>query len=151
MDLRQRGVAVEPVERLGYRHRVHRLVLERDVLGGAREGGHAGHRLDETLAHLGNRLHGDHIRSELRQEPRQLPRPRGEVEDGARRLDSNLLDQPPDCFERVRRPPALVIRGREREAARSRLVDGTAHPPKVTASPHQVAKKDDHPRDRGLH
>ena len=60
---------------------------------------------------------------------RQLPGARPQVEHGALGLDANLANESPDRGEGVHGTPALVGLGREGEAARGRLVDGTTHPP----------------------
>ena len=70
----------------------------------------------------------NNFRARLREEPRQLPGPRCQVEYAFLRPDAKLADEPPDCRERIHRAPALVRLRHEREAARRRRVDRTHLP-----------------------
>src|SRR5581483_927340 len=77
VELRQRTLVVEPVERLRDRHDVDARVRERQLLRRPVE------RLDalELRPHLRNRLDREHARARTGQEPRQLPRAGSDVGD----------------------------------------------------------------------
>jgi hypothetical protein len=66
----------------------------------------------EHLAHLGDRLDGDHPQSPIGEESRQLPRAGREVDDGVARLERRGGDDRVDRLGRVGRAGTLVrVRG----------------------------------------
>ncbi len=127
MDLRERLIAPEPVERLRHGDGIDRLRDERHPLGRAVERLHVRERLAECRPHLGDRLDGDHLGPGPDEERRQLPRPRGQVEDDPARPEAQLPREERDRLGRIGRPSADVRVRHAREAA-GRLVDVGAHP-----------------------
>ena len=89
---------VHPVPRLGHQHRVHAVIGQRDLLAGAAEYGHPGHRAAQLLAHARRRFHGDHVQAALTKLAGQLPGAGADVghPGGVRR------DQPVDRLGRIR-------------------------------------------------
>ena len=109
-QLGRRPRDVEPVEGLGDGHGVHRLVGERQRLGGAVEGVDVRHGAGELGSHRRRRLdRGDRGAGRLEQ-PRQLAGAGGEVDDVPIGADPELLDEPRHGVGRVGRPAALVHR-----------------------------------------
>ena len=84
-DLGDRSFGDEPVPRLAGDHRVDRAVLDRDVLGGAEDARHAGHRDLELLEHLLDRVDRDDVAVELDERLGELAGARAEVEHAYRR------------------------------------------------------------------
>ena len=122
MDLGQRLLDAEPVERLPARHHVDAAVRQRDRLGRAVEGLHVGQRREQVLAHLVDRLDGDHAGAERDERARQLAGAGGEIEDIAAGSDLEALGEP--CHRRlgIAGPAALVcVRGRREPTRRCRV------------------------------
>ena len=118
---RNGGRDAEPVERLARRSRRRRSVRERDRLGGAVERVDVGERREQLLAHLVDRLDGDHA-------GRRKGRARGSACRCRRRgrarsrpgSSREALDDPRDRLVGIARPAALVrVRG-SRETLRGR-------------------------------
>ena len=116
MELRQRPLVVEPVERLRDGDHVREPVRERDRLRRPVE------RLDveavELRPHLGHRLDRDDARARRREQASQLPRPGADVDDRPLHAEPASLRHPCDGLLGIRRTCALVNVGRAREAGR---------------------------------
>ena len=111
VDLGQRPLEVEPVERRGGGDRVGRAVRERDLLGRSGERLGPGHRRRELGAHLGERLDRDHPRAGRHELARQLPGAGADVDHGRPGAEPEPRRQPVDDRRRVRRPAPLVALG----------------------------------------
>jgi hypothetical protein len=108
VQLRQRLVRAEPVERLPDRRGVDRRVRERDRLGRARERFDVRQNPLEHAAHLVAGLDGDDLHAERQQPPRELARAGAEVEHPRSRAEAEPLGDPADRLVGVRGPAALV-------------------------------------------
>jgi hypothetical protein len=79
-DLGERARRIDPVPRLRDGDGIHAGVVQRDALGGAGEGADVGQLLLENLAHLAERLHGDHLQAAADQRAGELAGARAQVE-----------------------------------------------------------------------
>ena len=113
MQLRQRSVEVEPVERSGGSRRVDARVTERQVLGRAGEHLDTRYGALELRAHLGERLDREHARAGRHEQARELPGAGADVDDGRPGGDPETFDDEGDDVWVIRRPPPLVL-GRDR-------------------------------------
>ena len=93
MDLGERGLSIEPMERLGDGHGVRRAVGQRNVLG--RPLDCADRRLDQR-PHSRQWLNRDHLRAGGAEGSAQLARPGGEVDDAWARCERQPISQPVD-------------------------------------------------------
>jgi hypothetical protein len=96
------------VEGLGDRHGVDRRVLQRQRLGGAVAHVDAGHGRLELGAHGGDRLDGHDLGAGGDEQPRQLARPRRQVEGPSPGPDAAVADDVRRRLGRVRGPRPLV-------------------------------------------
>jgi len=117
VDLAQRLVLTEPVERLADGDGVDVAIRERHPLGGAGEDDDAAHVLLELLPHLAYGLDCDHVGAARHEQPRQLAGSRSEVEHGAARTQVETRDETLDGRRGIAGPSTLVDVG-AREAAR---------------------------------
>ena len=93
VDLGERFLAVEPVERLSDDDRVDRSIGQRDRLGGALEDLDAGNGRLERGPHARNRLDRHDLDAERSEETRHLAGARREVEHALARAELQHLDQ----------------------------------------------------------
>ena len=96
MDLRNGFRGAEPVERLRAGHGVDARVRERDRLGGSVERVHVRERCAQLLAHLVDRLDGDHRAPEGTSSRVSLPVPAARSSTVPPRLELQALDNPGD-------------------------------------------------------
>jgi len=112
LDLAERSLRVEPVERLRDRDGIGRGVRERDRLRGSVQ------RLDprgNPRTHLDQGLNGDDARTRRHELPRELPGAGCKIHDDAARPEAELLDEERHRLRRVARPRTLVGVSRARK------------------------------------
>ena len=127
VDLGERLLAAEPMERLRHRDRVDAPVVEWDRLRGAVERFHGRRELDELRPHRGERLDREHAGAGRSQHARELSRPCAEIQHVASWPDPHALDEPCDRLGRKPGARALVhVRDRV-ERLRGRMDVPAAH------------------------
>ena len=114
VDLGERFLAVEPVERLSDDDRVDRSIGQRDRLGGALEDLDAGNGRLERGPHARNRLDRHDLDAERREQPRHLARARCEVEHPLARAEPAAPDDAATAAVGIGGPAPLVGRRRRR-------------------------------------
>ena len=138
VQLRQRPLAVEPVERLAGERRVDARVGERDRLGRPLVRLGRRHRLPQLLEHRGSRLDRDDVEAERDEAARQLPRSRRRGRARARPGSSpSCVGGPAQRLLRVLGPVPLVLRGDGLEAAGERASDTARRAEVVTTQSSQ--------------
>ena len=125
-DLPERGLGVEPVERLADEDGVHRRIVERDRLGPPVEDAVRLRRARQHRAHAGIGLDRDHPVEALDERARQLARAGPEVEHDGLRAEAEPRDDEVDRRRRILGPDAVVVLGPPPEAGCTPVTAGAS-------------------------